>query len=117
MEIFATYFDIILNYLVYLVDKFGYTGIFIGMFLESTFVPIPSEIIMLPAGVSAAYGNMNIYIAITVGVIGNLFGALFNYFLCAYFGRRVLLKIGKYFFMCSRLSNFFIQVTQLLFLS
>ncbi len=99
MEIFAEYFEIILNYLVFLVEKFGYTGIFIGMFLESTFVPIPSEIIMLPAGVSAAYGNMNIHIAIMVGVVGNLLGALFNYFLCAYFGRPVLLKIGKYFFI------------------
>jgi membrane protein DedA with SNARE-associated domain len=77
MEILANYFDLILNYLVYLVEKFGYSGIFIGMFLESTFVPIPSEIIMLPAGVSAAYGNMNIFIAITVGVTGNLLGALF----------------------------------------
>jgi membrane protein DedA with SNARE-associated domain len=99
MEILASYFDILLNYLVYLIEKLGYLGIFIAMFLESTFVPIPSEVIMIPAGIAVYKGSLNLYITIAVGVLGNLLGALFNYFLCAYFGRPILFKIGKYIFL------------------
>lgn len=99
MEIFATYFQSGLDYLVLLVDKIGYGGIFIGMFLESTFVPIPSEIIMLPAGIAAAYGKFNLHLAIFIGVLGNVAGAIFNYYLAIYCGRPILLKIGKYFFV------------------
>jgi membrane protein DedA with SNARE-associated domain len=92
-------FDLILDYLVDLVDKIGYLGIFIGMFLESTFVPIPSEIIMIPVGIGAFYGKLNLYLAIIVGVTGNICGAIFNYYLSIYIGRPALLKIGKYFFV------------------
>ncbi len=99
MELLISYFDLILNYLVAFIEKIGYLGIFIGMFLESSFFPMPSEIIMIPAGVSAATGNMNIYLAILAGTGGSLFGALLNYFLAISFGRSILFKIGKYFFM------------------
>jgi len=104
-------FQMILDYLVCLVDKIGYVGIFVGMFLESTFVPIPSEIIMIPAGVAVSYGQMNLYLVILIGVFGNLMGAIFNYFLAIYFGRSMLFKIGKYFFVKEKtiikIENFF----------
>ena len=99
MELLLHYFQLTLDYLVLLIDKVGYLGIFIGMFLESTFVPIPSEIIMLPAGIAASAGKFNLYLVIFVGVVGNLFGAIFNYYLAIYCGRPILLKIGKYFFV------------------
>lgn len=99
MEEVSNQFQMILDYLVYLVDKVGYIGIFIGMFLESTFIPIPSEIIMIPAGIAISYGKMNLYLAILIGVFGNVMGAIFNYFLAIYFGRSILFKIGKYFFV------------------
>jgi membrane protein DedA with SNARE-associated domain len=99
MEEVGGQLDLIINYLVYLVERVGYVGIFVGMFLESTFVPIPSELIMIPAGFAISYGKMNLYLAILVGVFGNLMGAIFNYFLAIYFGRSMLLKIGKYFFV------------------
>ena len=99
MEILSHYFQITLDYLVLLVDKIGYLGIFIGMFLESTFVPIPSEIIMLPAGIAAAEGRFNLYLIIFIGILGNLLGAIFNYYLAIYCGRKIILKIGKYFFI------------------
>ncbi|MDA0902539.1 MAG: hypothetical protein O3B09_03925, partial [Proteobacteria bacterium] len=62
MEQLANYFHLILDYLVIFIESIGYLGIFIGMFLESSFVPVPSEIIMIPAGMSVFYGNMNPYI-------------------------------------------------------
>jgi membrane protein DedA with SNARE-associated domain len=99
MEILSHHFQNILDYLVLLVDKIGYLGIFVGMFLESTFVPIPSEIIMLPAGIAASAGKFNLHLAILIGLIGNVLGAIFNYYLAIYCGRPIILKIGKYFFV------------------
>jgi membrane protein DedA with SNARE-associated domain len=111
MEILAEYFQIILDYLVILIEKVGYWGVFIGMFLESTFVPIPSEVIMIPAGVAVAYGKFDMTTTIAVGVVGNLLGAIFNYYLAVYFGRPILFKIGKYFFIKEKtiiaIENFF----------
>ncbi len=86
------------SFLVNLAAELGYLGVFIGMFLESTVFPLPSELIMIPAGMAAAQGLMNLYLAIFFGVLGNLLGAIFSYYLAISLGRSVLLKIGKYFF-------------------
>ncbi len=99
MEILSNYFQLLLDYLVLLIDKIGYGGIFIGMFLESTFIPIPSEVIMIPAGIAVTYGKFNLYVVILVGVVGNLLGAIFNYYIAIHYGRPILNKIGKYFFI------------------
>ena len=89
----------IVNFIVETVGSLGYIGIFIMMFLESSFFPFPSEVVMIPAGYLAYKGEMNIYIAIVVGILGSLSGALFNYYLAVKFGRRFLIKYGKYFFI------------------
>ena len=80
------------------VEQFGYIGIFIMMFLESTFFPFPSEVAMIPAGYLAAKGDMNLIMAIVVGTLGSLMGALFNYYLAKKYGRKGVLRFGKYFF-------------------
>ena len=89
----------IVNFLVETIGSLGYFGIFILMFLESTVFPIPSEVVMIPAGYLAYKGEMNIYIVILLGVVGSLCGALFNYYFALKFGRTFLLKYGKYFFV------------------
>jgi membrane protein DedA with SNARE-associated domain len=89
----------IVNFLVETIGTLGYFGIFILMFLESTVFPIPSEVVMIPAGYLAYKGEMNIYIVILLGILGSLGGALFNYYFALKFGRTFLLKYGKYFFV------------------
>ena len=89
----------IVKFIVETVGSLGYIGIFIMMFLESTVFPIPSEVIMIPAGYLAYKGEMNIYIIMLLGILGSLCGALFNYYFALKFGRRFLLKYGKYFFV------------------
>ncbi len=89
----------IANTIVQYIGDMGYWGIFLLMFLESTFFPFPSEIIMVPAGYLAYKGEMNLYIAILVGILGSLLGALLNYYLAMIFGRKFILKYGKYFFI------------------
>ena len=89
----------IANTIVSYIGDMGYWGIFLLMFLESTFFPFPSEIIMIPAGYLAYKGEMNIYIVILVGILGSLGGALLNYYLAKSLGRKLILKYGKYFFI------------------
>ena len=89
----------IVNFVVDTVGSLGYIGIFIMMFLESSFFPFPSEVVMVPAGYLAYKGEMNIYYAIFSGIAGSLTGALFNYFLAVKYGRTFLVKYGKYFFI------------------
>ncbi|QOR62187.1 DedA family protein [Sulfurovum sp. ST-21] len=98
----------------FLVDKIGdmgYLGIFILMFLESTFFPFPSEIVMIPAGYLAYKGEMNLYLIVLTGIAGSVAGALFNYYLALHFGRTFLLRYGKYFFIkkktLEKLESFF----------
>jgi len=89
----------IAQYLVDTIGSMGYLGIFLLMFLESTFFPFPSEIIMIPAGYLAYQGEMNLYIIVLVGILGSVLGALLNYYLAMYLGRKIILKYGKYFFI------------------
>ena len=86
----------IINFIVETVGQLGYAGIFIMMFLESSFFPFPSEVVMIPAGYLAYKGEMNIYFVIFFGILGSLAGALFNYYLALKLGRRFLMRYGKY---------------------
>ncbi len=91
--------------IVQYIGDMGYFGIFLLMFLESTFFPFPSEIIMIPAGYLAYQGELNLYIIILVGIFGSVLGALFNYYLAMHFGRKFILKYGKYFFITEETLN------------
>lgn len=91
--------DPVINFLVTFINQVGYLGIFIGMFLESTAFPLPSELVVIPAGIAASQGQMNIYLIILVGTAGNVLGAIFSYYLAQCLGRAVLFKIGKYLFI------------------
>ena len=78
------------------VDQMGYVGVLVMMTLESTFVPLPSELVMPQAGYLAASGKMNIWIAVLMATIGSILGALINYGLAYWLGRPFLMKYGKY---------------------
>lgn len=92
-------FHEIVDFIVQMVGDLGYWGIFFMMFLESTFFPFPSEVVMIPAGYLVHQGEMNILMVLFCGITGSLAGALFNYFLAIYVGRSILIRYGKYFFI------------------
>lgn len=89
----------IINFIVETVGQLGYLGIFIMMFLESSFFPFPSEVVMIPAGYLAYKGEMNMYLVILFGILGSLAGAIFNYYFALKLGRRFLMRYGKYIFI------------------
>jgi membrane protein DedA with SNARE-associated domain len=83
----------------------GYLGVFVAMFLESTLLPLPSELILPFAGwqvVNPAaiepltHGPWNFWIVVIVGTTANTAGSLFGYFLGARLGRPFLDRWGKY---------------------
>ncbi|MDA8240247.1 MAG: DedA family protein [Nitrospiraceae bacterium] len=86
----------IITWLVTTIGALGYPGIFILMAMESSVIPIPSELVMPPAGYLAQQGVMNEVAAILCGTAGSLVGAYVNYTAAHYLGRPLLLKYGKY---------------------
>ena len=86
----------IINFIVETVGQLGYLGIFIMMFLESSFFPFPSEVVMIPAGYLAYKGEMNMYLVILFVILCSLAGAIFNYYFALKLGRRFLMRYGKY---------------------
>jgi membrane protein DedA with SNARE-associated domain len=86
----------LVNWLVQTIGALGYPGIFMLMAMESSVIPIPSELVMPPAGYLAQQGQMNMLLAILCGTAGSLVGAYANYFAAHYLGKPLLLKYGKY---------------------
>jgi membrane protein DedA with SNARE-associated domain len=86
----------LINWLVTTIGALGYPGIFILMAMESSVIPIPSELVMPPAGYLAQQGQMHMAVAILCGTAGSLVGAYANYFAAHYLGRPLILKYGKY---------------------
>lgn len=67
------------DWIIRLIDQTGYLGIAFLMFLETMFPPIPSEVIMPVAGLSAARGNLHIAGVIASGTAGAMLGNYFWY--------------------------------------
>jgi len=102
-----------INWLVTTIGAMGYPGIFALMAMESSIIPIPSELVMPPAGYLAQQGEMNMLAAIVCGTLGSLVGAYANYFAAHYLGRPLLLKYGKYVWISEkkfkRVETFFLS--------
>lgn len=89
----------IINFILYTVSGWGYTGIFLLMFIESSFIPFPSEVVMVPAGYLIHQGEMSFAPVLLSGMAGSIAGALFNYYFALFVGRKFLQRYGKYFFI------------------
>jgi membrane protein DedA with SNARE-associated domain len=74
----------------------GYLGVFLMMALESTIVPVPSEIIMPPAGYWAQQGQLSLIGVIVAGGFGSTFGSTLCYWFSRTLGRAFIDRYGKY---------------------
>jgi membrane protein DedA with SNARE-associated domain len=66
------------------------------MAVESSVFPLPSELVIPPAGYLVAQGRMNAALVLAAGTIGSVLGALFNYFLAQRLGRPLLHRYSRY---------------------
>lgn len=77
-------------------EHLNYFWIIFFMTIESSFIPFPSEVVMIPAAyMAAAEGEMNVPMIILCGTLGALFGALINYYLAYYLGRPIVYKFAN----------------------
>jgi len=80
----------------------GYPGIVALMAMESSILPVPSELVMPPAGYWAAKGQMSFGVALVCGVLGSVIGALANYYGAQLIGRPLIQRYGKYVFLSEK---------------
>ena len=83
------------------VEAWGYWGVFILMAMESSIIPVPSEVVMPPAAFWAAQGNSNMsfFGVVVAGTLGSYFGSFLSYWGSMWMGRPVVKKYGKYVLM------------------
>jgi membrane protein DedA with SNARE-associated domain len=74
----------------------GYAEITFLMALESSLFPVPSELVMIPAGYLAATGQLDPVLCVLCGAVGSVIGASANYLLGRYVGKAFLLRWGRY---------------------
>ncbi len=101
--------ETIVNHIEYFAasaSTWGLLTIFIFMTIESSFIPFPSEVVMIPAGFLAFRGEMttgifwlDALLAVLAGLAGSMAGAYINYYLACSVGRSFLYRYGKYFFL------------------
>ena len=80
----------------------GVMGVFIGMFLESAYIPVPSEIILPYAGYLVFLHRATLSEAMLAGLLGGLIGAVCAYWVARYGGRPLVERYGKYVFIHQR---------------
>jgi len=74
-------------------ENITYPTVLFLMTLESTFLPVPSELVVPPAAWKAAQGEMNIFLVVLFSTVGCIFGALINYYLAKYIGRKIIYSL------------------------
>ena len=87
--------DFVLN----LINQYGYFGMFLGMVLEAVIIIIPSEAILATCGLLASKKIFSFQMAFLIGLLGSVFCAIVIYFMGYIGGKPFIKKYGKYFFM------------------
>ena len=78
-----------------LLNNLTYGAIFVLMLLESTVIPVPSELVIAPAAYHSAAGNMHVWLVILFGTLGADIGATINYIAGYYLGRPIIYKFAN----------------------
>lgn len=86
------------------VENWGYLGVFLLMAMESSIIPVPSEVVIPPAAFLAtqAGSNMSIPGVIIAGTLGSWVGAAITYWISLWIGRAFILKFGGYFMISEK---------------
>ena len=84
-----------MNWISSLLGNLNYTTVFILMMLESTVIPVPSELVVSPAAYHAAAGNRDMMLVILFATLGADLGATINYVAGYYLGRPIIYRFAN----------------------
>jgi membrane protein DedA with SNARE-associated domain len=74
----------------------GYLGIIALMAMESSILPVPSEVVIPPAAFLAAQGHLNFWGVVLAGTVGSYIGAAASYWISLFIGRPLVLRYGRF---------------------
>src|SRR5512139_3349384 len=86
--------ELIQTLLDWYMDNLNYFTVALLMAVESTFMPLPSEVVVPFAAYKAAQGDLNVFLIVLTGTVGALCGSLINYTLAYYLGRPIVYKFA-----------------------
>ena len=92
------------QFILHIIEQYGYFGVFFLILIENVFPPIPSEVILLFSGFFSTYTNLSVLYMIVASTFGSLLGAIILYYIGKIFNKERLKKIvngklGKILFL------------------
>ena len=84
-----------MNWIASLLSNLNYGTVYLLMLLESTVVPVPSELVVAPAAYHSAAGHLNIWLVVLFATLGAMTGATINYLAGYYLGRPIIYKFAN----------------------
>ena len=84
-----------ISFIQWCLDNMNYWTVMLLMTIESTFIPLPSEIVIPPAAYKAVMGELNIYLVVFFATVGAALGATINYCLAYFFGRPIIYRLAN----------------------
>lgn len=92
------------QFILHIIEQFGYFGVFFLILIENVFPPIPSEVILLISGFFSSYTSLSAFYMILASTLGSFLGAIILYYIGKIFNKERLKKIvngrlGKILFL------------------
>lgn len=92
------------QFILHVIEQFGYFGVFFLILIENVFPPIPSEVILLISGFFSSYTSLSVFYMILASTLGSFLGAIILYYIVKIFNKERLKKIvngrlGKILFL------------------
>ena len=92
------------QFILHIIEQFGYFGVFFLILIENVFPPIPSEVILLISGFFSSYTSLSVFYMILASTLGSFLGAIILYYIGKIFNKERLKKIvngrlGKLLFL------------------
>ncbi len=84
-----------IGFIQWCLDNLNYWTITLLMAIESSIIPLPSELVVPPAAYKAAAGELNIYLVVFFSTFGAVIGSVVNYFLALFIGRPIVYKFAN----------------------
>jgi membrane protein DedA with SNARE-associated domain len=90
-----------MNEVLFLIGRYGYLGVFLGVMLESAGVPLPGEAVLLASGALAHRGVLDPVVVLFFGLLGAVTGDQIGYWIGRKGGRPFVLRWGRYVMITS----------------